>query len=92
MKFGMEMVFEGGKVLGILPSISDPAGTGCVKGVQGASAKLFGKNFIKKLQGTLNLVGACHLFGPQIWIHKAWPQGQGITLVIRPNLTCQCNF
>ena len=47
-----------------------PPGMGCVKGVQGASAAStvrFGKNFIKqKLQGTPDLVGAGHLFGPQI--------------------------
>ena len=48
-----------------------PLGTGCIKGVQGASGAStmhFGENFIKqKLQGTPDLVGAGHLFGPQIW-------------------------
>ena len=51
-----------------------PPGTGCVKGVRGASGAStvrFGENFIKqKLQGTPDLVGAGHLFGPQIRIRK----------------------
>ena len=45
-----------------------------VKGVQsasGASTVHFGNNFIKqKLLWTPDLVGAGHLFGPQIWIWK----------------------
>ena len=50
-----------------------PQGMGCVKGVRGsgASGVHFGENFIKqKLQGASDLVGAGHLFGPQIWIQK----------------------
>ena len=51
-----------------------PPGTGHVKGVWGASGGSimhFGKNFIKqKLPGAPNLVGAVHLFGPQIWTRK----------------------
>ena len=48
-KFGMEVVLEGGKVLGY--PVPHPLGTGCVKGVQGASGastRRFGKNFIKQ--------------------------------------------
>ena len=48
-------------------------GTGCIKGVWGASwatAVHFGENVIKqKLQGAPYLVGG-HLFGPQIQIQK----------------------
>ena len=52
MKFGMEVVLEGGKVLGggfdpVPPPTPD---TGCVKGVRGASGAStvrFGENFIK---------------------------------------------
>ena len=51
-----------------------PSGTECIKrvwGVSGATAVCFDKNFIKqKLQGTPDLVGVGHLFGPQIWIWK----------------------
>ena len=50
MKFGTEVVLEGGFNL-----VTPPPGTGCLKGVQGpsgASAVHFGKNFKKqKLQG-----------------------------------------
>ena len=76
MKFGTEVVLDGGKVLGGggQPSTPHPQGMGCVKGVwgaSGASTMSFGKNFIKqKLQGTLDLVGVGHLFGPQIRIWK----------------------
>ena len=70
-KFGMEVVLEGGKVSTRYPH---PPGTGCIKGERGASGAstvFFGENFIKqKLQGTPDLVGAGHLFGPQIRIWK----------------------
>ena len=74
-KFGTEVVLEGGKVLGgVSTRYPHPPGTGCVKGVWGASGAStvhFGENFIKqKLQGTPDLVRAGHLFGPQIWIPK----------------------
>ena len=74
-KFGTEVVLKGGKVLrGFRPGTPTPLGTGCVKGVWGASGAStvhFGENFIKqKLQGTPDLVGAGHLFGPQIRIRK----------------------
>ena len=74
-KFGTEVVLEGGKVLGgFRPGTPTPPGTGCVKGVRGASGAstvCFGKNFIKqKLQGTPNLVGVGHPIGPQIQIWK----------------------
>ena len=53
-----------------------PPGTGCVKGVRGASGAStvrFGENFIKqKLQGAPDLVGAGHLFGPQIGSGRTW--------------------
>ena len=74
-KFGTEVVLEGGKVLGgVSTRYLHPPGTGCVKGVRGASGAStvrFGKNFIKqKFQGAPDLVGAGHLFGPQIRIRK----------------------
>ena len=54
--------------------VPPPPGTGCVKGVRGASGAStvhFGENFIKqKLQGAPDLVGVGHLFGPQIRIRK----------------------
>ena len=65
---------RGGKVLGGFQPGTPPLGTGCVKGIQGASGAStvhFGENFIKqKLQGAPDLVGAGHLFGPQIRIQK----------------------
>ena len=76
MKFGTEVVLEGreGSWGGVLTRYPHPPDTGCVKGVRGASGAStvrFGENFIKlKLQGTPDLVGAGHLFGPQIWIRK----------------------
>ena len=74
-KFGTEVVLEGGKVLGVfLTRYPHPPGYGVRKGVwgaSGASTVRFGKNFIKqKLQGAPDLVGAGHLFGPQIRIRK----------------------
>ena len=75
-KFGTEVVLEGGKVLGGVSTRypPPPPGTGCVKGVRGASGAStvrFGKNFIKqKLQGTPDLGRVGHLFGPQIRIRK----------------------
>ena len=75
-KFGTEVILEGGKVLwGFRPGTPTPTlGMGCVKGVRGASGAstvCFGENFIKqKLQGTPDLGGAGHLFGPQIQILK----------------------
>ena len=64
MKFGMEVVLKGGRF-------------GCGKGVRGASgvsgasAVHFDKNFIKqKFQGAPDLVGADHLYRPQIQIWK----------------------
>ena len=76
MKFGTEVVLEGGRFLGFFYPVPHPhpLGTGCVKGVRGASGAStvrFGENFIKqKLKGTPDLVGAGHLFGPQIRIRK----------------------
>ena len=65
---------RGGWFLGFLTRYPTPLGTGCIKGMRGASGAstmCFGENFIKqKLQGTPDLVGAGHLFGPQIWIWK----------------------
>ena len=73
-KFGTEVVLEGGRFLGFFDPVPHPPGTGCVKGVRGASGAStvrFGKNFIKqKLQGAPDLLGAGHLFGPQIRIRK----------------------
>ena len=74
MKFGTEVVLKGGKVLGWRPTwYPHLPGTGCVKGVwgaSGASAMHFGENFIKiKLQGP-NLKGVGHILGPQIQIWK----------------------
>ena len=69
MKFGMEVVLEG-----FLPWYPHPPGYWVPKGVRDASVASthhFGKNLIKqKLQGTPDLVGVGHLFGPQIWIRK----------------------
>ena len=54
--------------------VPPPLGTGCLKGVQGASGAStmhFGKNFMKqKLLGTPVLQETGHLFGPQICIRK----------------------
>ena len=52
-KFGTEVVLKGGTVLGGggLTRYPTPLGTGCIKGVQGASGAStwrFGKNFIKQ--------------------------------------------
>ena len=74
-KFGTQVVLEEGKDLGgVSTRYPHPPGTGCVKGVRGASGAStvrFGENFIKqKLQGAPDLVGAGHLFGPQIRIRK----------------------
>ena len=74
-KFGTEVVLEGGRFLGGgLTRYPPPPGMGYIKGVQGASGAStvrFGGNFMKqKLQGTPDLVGASHLFGPQIRIRK----------------------
>ena len=58
---------------GVRPGTPPPR-YGVRKGVRsaaGASTVCFGENFIKqKLQGTPDLVGAGHLFGPQIQIWK----------------------
>ena len=66
------MVLKDRKVWGGQPRT--PLDMGCIKGVwgsSGASTVNFGKNFTKpKLQGNPDLVGAGHLFGPQIWIWK----------------------
>ena len=74
MKFGMEVVLEGGRFWGVSTQYPTPLVTGCIKGVWGASVAstmLFGKNFIKqKLQGTPDLLGASYLFRPKIWIWK----------------------
>ena len=68
-----DLVEMAGRFLGVFQP-STPPGMECLKevqGVSGATAVHFGKNFIKqKLQGTPDLVGAGHLFGPQIWIRK----------------------
>ena len=70
MKFGTEVVLEGGKVpRGFRPGTPIP-GYGCIKGVRGASGAStvhFGENFIKqKLLGTPDLVGVGHL---SFWSH-----------------------
>ena len=74
-KFGTEVVLEGWKVLGVVSTrYPHLPGMGCVKGewgASGASTVHFGENFIKqKLQGAPDLVGAGHLFGPQIRVRK----------------------
>ena len=59
---------------------------GCVKGVRGvsgASTMHFGENFIKqKLQGTPDLIGVGHIFGPQIWkdlgLMTFWSHGHSL--------------
>ena len=65
---------QGGRFLVFLTQYPHPLGMGCIKGVRGASGAStmrFGESFIKqKLQGTPDLVGAGHLFGPQIRIRK----------------------
>ena len=76
MKFVKEVVLAGGKVLGgfyPVPPIHSlryrvhKSGTGA----SGASTVCFGKKIMQqKLHGTPNLVGAGHLFRPQIWIWK----------------------
>ena len=86
--FGTEVVLKGGKVLGFFdlvpPPTTSPPGTGCVKGVWGASAVHVGENFIKqKLPGTPNLVGAGHLPGCEIQIWKdlgpmSWSHGHSL--------------
>ena len=89
-KFGTEVVLQGGKVLGgVSTRYPHPPGTGCVKGVwgaSGASTVRFGKNFIKqKLLGTPSLMGVGHLFGPQIQIWKdlgpvcVWSHGTSLS-------------
>ena len=75
MKFGTEVVLEGGKVLGEQGGGSTQyPPPRCIKGIWGvseASTMRFGKNFMnQKLQGTPVLVGAGHLFRPQIQIWK----------------------
>ena len=77
MKFGTEVVLEGGRFLGgFRPSTPTPLGTGCIKGVWGASVAstmCFVKNFIKqKFQGTPDLVGEGHLFGPRSGSGRTW--------------------
>ena len=67
MKFGKEVVLKGEGSWWIFDPIP-PSGTGCVKGVlgaSGASTKYFGKNFIKqKLQGAPDLVA--HFWTPNL--------------------------
>ena len=74
MKFGTEVVLKGEGSWGFQPGNPPPPGTGCIKGVwgaSGASTMRFGENFTKqKLQGTPNFVRAGHLLGPQIRILK----------------------
>ena len=66
----MEVVLEGERFWGVRSGTPNPLGTGCIKGVwgaSGASTMHFCKNFIKqKLLGTPDLVRAGHLFGAQI--------------------------
>ena len=83
----------GGRFLGgFQPGTPIPPGTGCVKGVwgaSGASTMRFGENFIKqKLQGTPDLVGAGHLFGPQIWIWKDLGPLSLPSLIEKMNCVC----
>ena len=67
MKFGTELVLEGRRFLGGVNHIPPPR----VRGASGTSAMHFDKNFMKqKLQGTPDLAGVGHLFGPQIQIWK----------------------
>ena len=69
MKFCTEVVLKGRKVLrGFRLGTPTPP---WVQGASEASTICFGKNFIKqKLQGAPELVGAGHLFKPQIQIQK----------------------
>ena len=77
-----------GRFWGVTNPYPHPPVTECVKGVQdasGASAMHFGKNFIKqKLQGPPDVMGASHLFRPQIHIWKDlgpmsfWSHGQSL--------------
>ena len=54
IKFGTEEVLVVRRFWFFLTWYPPPPGTGCVKGVWGASAMSFGKNFIKqKLKGAL---------------------------------------
>ena len=86
-KFGTEVVLEEGKVLGgVSTRYPTPPGTGCVKGVRGASGAStvrFGKNFIKqKLQGTPDLVGQVTFSGPKSGSGRTWapcPSGAMVT-------------
>ena len=78
MKFGTEVVLEGGKVLGgVSTRYPHPPGTGCVKGVRGASGAStvrFGENFIKqKLQGA-----------PDFWAPNPGPEGPGPPVLLEP--------
>ena len=94
MKFGTEVVLEGGKVLGGGGSTwyPPPPGTGCVKGYGGLWSlnHAFWQNHYKvKVAGHPNLVGAGNLFGPQIRIWKElglmcfWSRGLSLPMKVK---------
>ena len=71
-------------------STPNPAGTGCIKGVQGASGASgvhFGENFIEqKLQGTSNLVRFVIFLDPKSWSGRTLapcPSGARVTDIER---------
>ena len=69
MKFGTEVVLEGGRFLGGggVDPVPPPPGMGCLWSLNRA----FGENFItQKLLFVPDLVRAGHLYGPQIQIRK----------------------
>ena len=78
MKFGTELVLEGGRFLGgegvQAGTPTPPLGYRVHKGVWGASG-VSTMHFGKKLLGAPDLVGAGHLFGTQIqiWSHGHSP-------------------
>ena len=85
MKFGTEVVLEGGRFLeGFRPGTPTPPGTGCVKGVwgaSGASTMRVGENFKKqKLQGTLDLVEG----GSPFWAPNPDPEGLVPPVLLEP--------
>ena len=67
---------------GVIPI---PLGTGCEKGVRGASGAStvnFGKNFIKqKLQSPPDLMGVGNLFGPKSGSGRPWAPCSSRTMV-----------
>ena len=70
----MEVVLEGGRFLGGGSTCYPPPGYGVHKGgpecLWSLNRAFWQKLYKTKLQGTPDLVGAGHLFGPQIQILK----------------------